>query len=103
MYKTVSAKATEETKIIKFSFKAFKDCFEKYPEDLAKVVQVVMIRLQRVTLLALHQYLGLGAELLTSTSRGGKESMYSNPSPNVISYNVISHNVILFLVEKTFP
>ena len=76
MYKTVSAKATEETKIIKISFTAFKDCFEKYPEDLAKVVQVVMIRLQRVTLLALHQYLGLGAELLTHTARGGNQSMY---------------------------
>ena len=72
-YKTVSAKATEETKIIKFSFKAFKDCFDLYPENLAKIVQVVMIRLQRVTLLALHQYLGLGAELLTHTSRGGNQ------------------------------
>ena len=62
-FKTISAKATEETRIIKFSFNAFKAAFEKYPEHLAKVVQVVMIRLQRVTLLALHQYLGLGAEL----------------------------------------
>ena len=74
-YKTVSAKATEDTKIIKFSFKAFKDCFDLYPENLAKVVQVVMIRLQRVTLLALHQYLGLGAELLSHSSRGGNQQM----------------------------
>ena len=44
------------TKVIKFAFKSFKSAFEKYPEDLTKVVQVVMIRLQRVTLLALHQY-----------------------------------------------
>ena len=70
-YKTVSAKATEECKVIKVSFRSFKDSFDQFPEDLAKVVQVIMVRLQRVTLLALHQYLGLGAELLTPTSRGG--------------------------------
>ena len=69
-FKTISAKATEETRVIKFAFQSFKSAFEKYPEDLTKVVQVVMIRLQRVTLLALHQYLGLGAELLTEQHRG---------------------------------
>ena len=66
------AKATEETRVMKFAFKSFKLAFEKYPEDLTKVVQVVMIRLQRETLLALHQYLGLGAELLTQEHRGAK-------------------------------
>ena len=71
-FRTISAKATEETRVMRFSFKAFKSAFEKYPEDLTKVVQVVMIRLQRVTLLALHQYLGLGAELLTQEHRGAK-------------------------------
>ena len=32
-----------------------------------------MVRLQRVTLLALHQYLGLGAELLSSASRSAEK------------------------------
>lgn len=35
-----------------------------------------MIRLQRVTLLALHQYLGLGAELIASQHRGNKNLKY---------------------------
>ena len=35
-----------------------------------------MIRLQRVTLLALHQYLGLGAELIASQHRGSKNLKY---------------------------
>lgn len=69
-YKTVSARATRDTRIIRFAFKSFKAAFDKYPENLSKVVQVVMVRLQRVTLLALHQYLGLGAELLTHNNRG---------------------------------
>ena len=69
-FRTVTAKATEETRIIKFQFKSFKQVFEMFPDQLNKVVQVVMVRLQRVTLLALHQYLGLGAELLTQNNRG---------------------------------
>ena len=40
------------------------------------LVQIVMIRLQRVTLLALHQYLGLGAELIASQHRGTKNLKY---------------------------
>jgi len=69
LYKTVSAKATEETRVIKITFNSFKKSFDNYPETLAKVVQVVMVRLQRVTLLALHQYLGLGVELLSPSNR----------------------------------
>ena len=69
-YKTVSAKATENSKIIKLPYSAFKVAFEKYPDCYLRFVQVVMIRLQRVTLLALHQYLGLGAELIAKQHRG---------------------------------
>merc|ERR1719322_376200 len=69
-YKTVSAKATENSKIIKLPYSAFKVAFEKYPDCYLRVVQIVMIRLQRVTLLALHQYLGLGAELIAKQHRG---------------------------------
>ena len=70
VYKTVSARALQDTRLIKFSFESFKICFDKHPENMAQVVQVVMVRLQRVTLLALHQYLGLGAELLSAQPRG---------------------------------
>ena len=70
VYKTVSARALQDTRLIKFSFESFKVCFDKHPENMAQVVQVVMVRLQRVTLLALHQYLGLGAELLSAQPRG---------------------------------
>ena len=49
-----------------------------------RVVQVVMVRLQRVTLLALHQYLGLGPELLNQADRGNpnaSRSSFSGSSP----------------------
>lgn len=69
-YKTVSAKALEDTKIIRFPFASFQGAFAHDPVSLTRVIQVVMIRLQRVTFLALHQYLGLGAELMSSQHRG---------------------------------
>ena len=72
-YKTVSARAQEDSKIIRLPYSAFKVAFEKYPDCYLRVVQIVMIRLQRVTLLALHQYLGLGAELIAKQHRGDKE------------------------------
>jgi hypothetical protein len=43
-YKTVSARATEDTKVIKLPFSAFKIAFEKYPDAYLRVVQIVMIR-----------------------------------------------------------
>ena len=106
-FKTISAKATEDTKVIKFAFKAFKSAFEKYPEDLTKVVQVVMIRLQRVTLLALHQYLGLGAELLTQEHRGSKSrsrraSTFTKESGDSSSMNITATSPPVF-VNQSIP
>ncbi|XP_017597811.1 PREDICTED: neuropathy target esterase-like, partial [Corvus brachyrhynchos] len=42
----------------------------KYPESLVRVVQIIMVRLQRVTFLALHNYLGLTNELFSHVSSG---------------------------------
>ncbi|VDI21145.1 lysophospholipid hydrolase [Mytilus galloprovincialis] len=47
---------------------AFQSLFERFPESLVRVVQIIMIRLQRVTFTALHNYLGLSSELLKSQS-----------------------------------
>ncbi|CAG2166134.1 unnamed protein product [Oppiella nova] len=63
-FKTVSAKAIEESVIIRLQVVLFKQLLEKYPESLVRVVQVIMVRLQRVTFTALHHYLGLTTQLL---------------------------------------
>uniref|UniRef100_A0A8C8SXS9 lysophospholipase n=1 Tax=Pelusios castaneus TaxID=367368 RepID=A0A8C8SXS9_9SAUR len=47
----------------------FQHVFQKYPETLVRVVQIIMVRLQRVTFLALHNYLGLTTELFNSESQ----------------------------------
>uniref|UniRef100_A0A8B9J5M2 lysophospholipase n=1 Tax=Astyanax mexicanus TaxID=7994 RepID=A0A8B9J5M2_ASTMX len=62
-YKTVSARAAAPTTVLRLPAKAFQSVFEKYPETLVRVIQIIMVRLQRVTFLALHNYLGLTTEL----------------------------------------
>ncbi|KAJ8379678.1 hypothetical protein SKAU_G00004560 [Synaphobranchus kaupii] len=62
-YKTVSARAASASTVLRLPASAFCSVFEKYPETLVRVIQIIMVRLQRVTFLALHNYLGLTTEL----------------------------------------
>ncbi|KFQ53326.1 Neuropathy target esterase, partial [Nestor notabilis] len=64
-YKTVSARAAANSTILRLPVEAFSTIFENYPESLVRVVQIIMVRLQRVTFLALHNYLGLTNELFS--------------------------------------
>ncbi|XP_025047599.1 neuropathy target esterase isoform X2 [Alligator sinensis] len=64
-YRTVSARAAEDATVLRLPVEAFSAVFEKYPESLVRVVQIIMVRLQRVTFLALHNYLGLTNELFS--------------------------------------
>ncbi|XP_046368567.2 patatin-like phospholipase domain-containing protein 7 isoform X1 [Haliotis rufescens] len=68
-YKTVSAKAAVDSLILKLPASAFSSMFKKFPESIVRVVQIMMIRLQRVTFMALHNYLGLSSELINPESR----------------------------------
>ncbi|XP_072489268.1 patatin-like phospholipase domain-containing protein 7 isoform X2 [Notamacropus eugenii] len=63
-YKTVSARAAMPSTILKLPAAAFQGVFEKYPETL-----IIMVRLQRVTFLSLHNYLGLTTELFNAESQ----------------------------------
>uniref|UniRef100_A0A8D3AN56 lysophospholipase n=1 Tax=Scophthalmus maximus TaxID=52904 RepID=A0A8D3AN56_SCOMX len=68
-YKTVSAKAAVPSTVLRLPAAAFQSVFEKYPETLVRVIQIIMVRLQRVTFLALHNYLGLTTELFNPESQ----------------------------------
>lgn len=48
---------------------AFQETFSESPDIIIRVVQVIMVRLQRVTFTALHQYLGLSAELVKQSPK----------------------------------
>lgn len=66
VFKTVAAHAVEESSVLRLPVSAFQEVFDKHPDALVRAIQIIMVRLQRVTFLALHQYLGLSAELVKS-------------------------------------
>ncbi|XP_030004957.1 patatin-like phospholipase domain-containing protein 7a isoform X2 [Sphaeramia orbicularis] len=68
-YKTVTARAATRSTILRLPASAFESVFKKYPETLVRVIQIIMVRLQRVTFLALHNYLGLTTELFNPESQ----------------------------------
>lgn len=72
-YKTVSAKAVEDSTVVRLPMAAFQDVFHDYPDIFIRVMQVIMVRLQRVTFTALHQYLGLSAELVNPGTSGRRK------------------------------
>lgn len=63
-YKTVTARAVEDSQIIRLPMFAFREVFDENPDILVRVIQVIMVRLQRVTISALHNYLGLNTEYI---------------------------------------
>ncbi|KAI4816881.1 hypothetical protein KUCAC02_009181 [Chaenocephalus aceratus] len=67
-YKTVFARAATRSTILRLPASAFESVF-KNPETLVRVIQIIMVRLQRVTFLALHNYLGLTTELFNPESQ----------------------------------
>ncbi|RXM97276.1 Neuropathy target esterase [Acipenser ruthenus] len=73
-YKTMSARAAEVSTILQLPVEAFLKIFEKYPESLVRVVQIIMVRLQRVTVLSLHNYLGLTNELFSHSPHPSRTS-----------------------------
>ncbi|KAJ4923138.1 hypothetical protein JOQ06_016478, partial [Pogonophryne albipinna] len=87
-YRTVSARAAEVSTVLRLPVEAFLAIFEKYPESLVRVVQIIMVRLQRVTVLALHNYLGLTNELF---SHEMQPSRLPPPSPHPTRTSPIRH------------
>lgn len=79
MYKSVTAKAVEKSTVIRLPMDAFKEIFEESPDILIRVIQVIMIRLQRVTFTALRNYLGLSSELVQNKPKRGSIILKQSP------------------------
>ncbi|KAH8298616.1 hypothetical protein KR018_010862, partial [Drosophila ironensis] len=79
-YKTVTAKAIEKSVVIRLPMQAFQEVFQDNPDVMIRVIQVIMIRLQRVLFTALRNYLGLNAELVQNHMRFKSNSLMSQSS-----------------------
>ncbi|XP_071821059.1 patatin-like phospholipase domain-containing protein 6 isoform X3 [Apostichopus japonicus] len=71
-YKTVSAKAKEDTTVLRLPAKSFQKVFKHNPDSMVRIVQMMLIRLQRVTFQTLNNLLGLTAELIRMENTSAK-------------------------------
>ncbi|XP_068740999.1 patatin-like phospholipase domain-containing protein 7 isoform X2 [Montipora capricornis] len=62
----ICCRAVVDTHVLRLPGKAFQTVFEQHPDSLVRVVQIIMVRLQQVTFMALHNFLGLSYELIAS-------------------------------------
>lgn len=65
-FKTVAARALEDSSVLRLRYDNFRILLTKYPDSMIRLCQIVMIRLHRVTVTALHNYLGLTTQLMRS-------------------------------------
>lgn len=77
-FKSVAARATEDSKVLRLRYKEFSDLLKKHPDSMVRLVQVVMIRLQRVNFVALHEYLGLTTQMMKN--RPERSKSFINPA-----------------------
>lgn len=68
-YKTVNARAVENSTVLRLPVAAFQNVFEGSPESFVRVVQIIMVRLQRVVFASLFSFLGLSQQILIPVSK----------------------------------
>ncbi|KAI5740360.1 hypothetical protein M8J76_003050 [Diaphorina citri] len=68
-YKTIFAKATRDSVILKVPMRAFEAAFKEYPDVYKSAIQIIMTRIQRVFFIALHQHLSLSSELVNTSNK----------------------------------
>lgn len=63
-YKSVHAIAVTQSEVLQLKAQSFLTMFQYSPDSMVRIVQLIATRLQRVTFLCLHNYLGLSSELI---------------------------------------
>lgn len=76
----IVARATVDTTIAIIPASAFRRLTRIYPKASAHIVQVILTRLQRVTLATGHSYLGLTSEVLRTEQHMNKYTTYELPN-----------------------
>ena len=76
----IVARATEDTTIAIIPATAFHRLTRVYPKATAHIVQVILTRLQRVTLATAHSYLGLTSEVLRTERHMNRYTTYDLPN-----------------------
>uniref|UniRef100_A0A9J7XAF7 lysophospholipase n=1 Tax=Cyprinus carpio carpio TaxID=630221 RepID=A0A9J7XAF7_CYPCA len=95
----IFSRAAEVSTVLRLPVDAFLSIFEKYPESLVRVVQIIMVRLQRVTVLALHNYLGLTNELFSHVSE--RRAKLDEQRERKVTVDEVPSSVYLYPEEES--
>lgn len=94
----IVARATVDTTIAIIPASAFHRLTRVYPKASAHIVQVILTRLQRVTLATGHSYLGLTSEVLRTEKHMNKYTTYE--LPNFLRGEALERLKVKFIREK---
>lgn len=94
----ILARATVDTTIAIIPASAFRRLTRVYPKATAHIVQVILTRLQRVTLATGHSYLGLTSEILETEKKMNEYTAYD--LPNFLRGNALARLKQKLLKEK---
>jgi CRP-like cAMP-binding protein len=94
----IVARATVDTTIAIIPASAFHRLTRVYPKATAHIVQVILTRLQRVTLATGHSYLGLTSEVLRTEKHMNKYTTYE--LPNFLRGDALERLKVKFIREK---
>nr|XP_027203250.1 neuropathy target esterase sws-like [Dermatophagoides pteronyssinus] len=91
-FKTVSATAIQDSEILRLKIDVLKQLVDENPEMLIRVVQIIMVRLQRVTFTSLYKYLGLTTQLIKPGIQLPKRSL-ANINATLMKKSSPSRNI----------
>ncbi|KAI9747006.1 MAG: phosphatidylcholine and lysophosphatidylcholine phospholipase [Lichina confinis] len=94
----ILARATVDTTIAIIPASAFRRLTRVYPKATAHIVQVILTRLQRVTLATGHSYLGLTSEILGTEKKMNAYTAYD--LPNFLRGDALNRLKQKLLVER---
>ncbi|CAJ0585225.1 unnamed protein product, partial [Mesorhabditis spiculigera] len=84
VFKTVSLRAIESTKVARFSIRSFVDAYKENPHSWSRPIQIVCTRLLHVTMTTLHNYMGLSSELMKPRPKDIRAKLLSSASGSAL-------------------
>ncbi|CDW55863.1 neuropathy target esterase [Trichuris trichiura] len=99
--KNVSAKAVVDSVVLELRSTVFSAIFNKYPKSWVRTIQMILLRFQRVSLPALHNYFGFTTELMRPPGKLNCQSSLSF-SPSISLNGKAKSSSLLSLSPSDF-
>lgn len=99
-FRTVGARTLSAATVIKIPISALQSIIRQQPQAMRQLLQVVAVRLQRVTMTALHKFLGLATELIRTADAPPAPAFVVDATHSEDLTIAVAHHVASFLGIK---